>query len=484
MALAIVNSASYTNGDTAATSHNVTLPSSIVSGNLLLLFCGINGTPTVTDPTGWTVTLSATNTDTWRIYSRIADGSEGATVTVGLSASNRMGCAAYQISGNQNGTSSSEIAISSASNANTANPDPPSLTPSWGSAANIWIAVCFSADSNSNLSSYPTNYSTEQVNGKNGTGAGGGGTGATIAARALTATSEDPGTFAWDSAKQRSAYTLAVRPLVAGNKTLAIDAAGHTFAGTAVTLKHAFKLAIDASAHSFAGTAVTLKHAWKLPIAAAAHTFAATNINLNKGQRFTVDAAAHTFAGTAVTLKRTWKLPIDAAAHTFAGTAVTLRHAWKLSVDAAAHTFSSTSVTLKHGWKVSVDAASHTFAASDISLTKGGTPDTPVIRRFAYDPRDHAQEQYERQKQIDDERRKSIERAWALAHGLPDPYAEEVTPEEAQELPPAIPVDLTAINAALAGAQAEAERQQIEMFIREQEARQADEAMAILLLTA
>lgn len=210
--LSIVNTATYNNGDTAATSHNVTLPSSLVSGNAILIFCGINATPTVTDPGGWTVTLSTTSTDTWRIYSKISNGSEGATVTVGLDTSQRMGCAAYQVAGNRNGVTSSEIELSTASNANTATPNPPSLSPAWGSAENLWFAIAFQADTNTAITTYPTNYSLNQLYGSTGTGAGGQGSGAVVAARLLTATSEDPGTFTFTSAKNRSAYTLAVRP--------------------------------------------------------------------------------------------------------------------------------------------------------------------------------------------------------------------------------------------------------------------------------
>lgn len=217
--LAIVSTATYNNGDATSSSHNVTLPGSLVSGNLLIVMCGINNPPTITDPGGYTVTLSATSTDAWRIYTKISDGTE-TTMTLALSAARAVGCASYQVSGNRNGTTSSEIAISSASNANTANPDPPSLTPSWGSAANLWFAISFQADSNTAITTYPTSYDFSscpggtcgQLYGSNGTGSGGAGTGAVSSARLLTATSEDPGTFTFSNGKVRSAYTLAVRP--------------------------------------------------------------------------------------------------------------------------------------------------------------------------------------------------------------------------------------------------------------------------------
>jgi len=208
--LAIAATNSYFDA-TGSTTHNVNLPSGIASGNLLMVFCEFNATSTVTDPSGWAVTLSAVNTDTWRIYSRIANGSEGSTVAVTLSNAQRAACLSYRITGNRNGVTSSEIEVSSAVNATTATPDPPSLSPAWGSAENLWFAVAFVSDGNYGpVTAYPTNYSLSQLD--QGTTTGGNGGGVTIGVRLLTASSEDPGTFTTTTSRIRSTYTLAVRP--------------------------------------------------------------------------------------------------------------------------------------------------------------------------------------------------------------------------------------------------------------------------------
>lgn len=198
---------------TTTNSHPINLPTGITSGNLLLVFAVFNGSPTVTDPSGWTVLAGQaipTGGDILRIYAKIADGSEGATVTVTLSGNQRAHAASYRITGNRNGLTSSEIAVSAPVDANTASPDPPNLTPSWGSAENLWIAADLCASSAFTFSSYPTNYGLGQLNVQSGNNNNA--NAVTLAARLLTATSEDPGVFTTVTARDRSVYTLAVRP--------------------------------------------------------------------------------------------------------------------------------------------------------------------------------------------------------------------------------------------------------------------------------
>lgn len=208
--LAIADTATPYIQDTAGTSHDLTLPPNIASGNLLLLVVCINSAPTVTDPSGFTSILSRVNTDTFRVYAKIATGSEGGTINLGTGNNQRVVSAAYRITGNRNGVTSSEIEISSAVDATTANPDPPSLTPTWGSAENLWIPIQFSVDGNYTLTGYPSNYTLGQLSPD--TVAGSAGCGFSMAGRLLTATSEDPGQFTTDTSRARSSYTLAIRP--------------------------------------------------------------------------------------------------------------------------------------------------------------------------------------------------------------------------------------------------------------------------------
>lgn len=215
--LSIAATNTYSDNTGSVSSHPVNLPSGITAGDLLLLFVAINSNPTVTDPSTWTPLVSAVNSDTFRIYAKIASGSEGSTVTVGLNSNQRVAAVAYRITGARNGVTSSEIAVSSAVTGSSATPDPPSLTPSWGSAENLWIAVTFASDSSFTFSSYPTNYSLGQNNVQ--PGAAGNSSAVSVAARLLTGTSEDPGVFTTVTARTRSTYTLAVRPAAAGSSS-------------------------------------------------------------------------------------------------------------------------------------------------------------------------------------------------------------------------------------------------------------------------
>lgn len=208
--LAIVTSATYSDNTGSIANHPVTLPASIVAGNMLIMFFVSNSTQTITtDPSGWTVTLTKVNTDHFRIYTKIATGSEGATVTVGLSGNTRANAATFQISGNRGTVTSSDVEVSTAVDASTATPNPPSLAPAWGSAANIWFAVTFAMDGGYTFTSCPTNYTVGCLNANSSSSAG---NGVSVGYRLLTASSEDPGTFTTTTAVTRSAYTVAVRP--------------------------------------------------------------------------------------------------------------------------------------------------------------------------------------------------------------------------------------------------------------------------------
>lgn len=437
-----------------------------------------------------------------------------------------------------NTTTPEDATTTTATGTDTGTPNPASITTV---TANAWVLALIGSTEAAVSPTAPTNYSNLVFEGTSG-GLTAGAT-RTIAAPGAEDPGTFGG-IGGSTADSWCAATVAVRPSTsktiaadagahtfAGGavtlrkgKILTAAAGAHTFAGTTVTLRHAWKVAVATGAHTFVGTSVALKHAWKAIAGSGAHTFAGTNVTLHKGYtivagtgahsfagadvaikhgyRVTAGVGAHSFAGTDITIKRAWKLTVgsgshtflgsdvslvkpgnfsilaDTGAHSFAGTAVTLQHAWRLTAAAGAHSFTGTSITLKHAWKIGVEAGSHTFAGSDVTLTITAAPPIQVIgHRYAYDPRD----EYDRRKRKDDEdRRKSLERAWALAHGLPDPYAEVIPEAIAPDLPPA---DLSALFEAMASAQAAIDRQNIEAFIAAQQQMAEDEAIAVLLLS-
>jgi hypothetical protein len=117
----------------------VTLPGSINSGDILISQVGMNyPTTTLTWPAGWTKLFTDFdyNDAYGSIAYRIADGTEGSTVSPTGSPDNKVVWVTRQIRGN-NGVVEGVLAATNGSGF----PDPPTITPSWGSADTLWIVV-------------------------------------------------------------------------------------------------------------------------------------------------------------------------------------------------------------------------------------------------------------------------------------------------------------------------------------------------------
>jgi len=196
------------NNNSNATSHTVNLPSGIASGDLLLVFFASDGSPTITFPnegTDW-IQLFETARGTAVKFSacyRIANGTEGNTITVTTSASERTAHTSYRITG----YSGIPVCGTSATGNNTT-PNPPSLSPSWGAKDTLWFTCCGYDQGQGTVSTYPTNY----TNGRNDRSNNTQGCGVGSAHRELNAASEDPEMFTISLSEQWVAQTVAVQP--------------------------------------------------------------------------------------------------------------------------------------------------------------------------------------------------------------------------------------------------------------------------------
>lgn len=191
-----------------STSHSVNLPSDIESGDLLLVFFGLSYVSTITFPGGWTQLFDVVYPERIRsvCYYRVADGNEGDTITVTISQSNRTSAhTSYRITGYSGvpeaGTATTALDV---------NPDPPSLSPSWGVLDTLWFASC-SYFHPRTITAYPTNYTDGRDDRGSGIGMGIG-----TARRELNAVSEDPGTFTISTSTYWVANTVAIHPAVIG----------------------------------------------------------------------------------------------------------------------------------------------------------------------------------------------------------------------------------------------------------------------------
>ncbi len=191
----------------------VTLPSGVEAGDLLVIFHFSDGTLTRTFPPPWVeikdASDSADNSTIGVAYLIATEATTTMNVTKNvqerfLAISIRISAASWH------GTTPPEI--STGVTGTSASPNPDSVTASWGSATNLFIAVMDyddSAGSNA-ISAYPANYGSNNINSPvvSGGSAGRGG----IATRELLASSDDPGSFTITS-DEWWAGTIVVKPV-------------------------------------------------------------------------------------------------------------------------------------------------------------------------------------------------------------------------------------------------------------------------------
>ena len=195
--VAATNTSSAASGGTAI----ISLPSGIVSGNLLIAVCCGYDDRTHTWPAGWT---EMWDTDTGNVATsgayRVADGSEGATITVTFGLGSTVSShVTFRITSYQ-GTPESGTAAGGTSTA----PNPPSLNPpGWDVAKTLWIAVG-TARTTSTASAAPTNYANLLT-------VSSGSNTAFAARRELEAASDDPDGFTISSSVEWQAQLIAVR---------------------------------------------------------------------------------------------------------------------------------------------------------------------------------------------------------------------------------------------------------------------------------
>lgn len=198
---------------TSVTSMPVNLPASIVSGQLLIALVEVRNSGTWTKPTGWSdiSTLSQTGggggVGKLNGFYRIADGTEGSTATWTAGTSTTGIWQVLQIN-NWDGTAPPE-ATTTSGDSSAANP--PSESPSWGAANNLWIAVAgHAASTTAAWSAGPSGYDSFE---DDGASSGGAAVSLATAVNYTSASSEDPGAFTVSGSNRFwAAATMAVKP--------------------------------------------------------------------------------------------------------------------------------------------------------------------------------------------------------------------------------------------------------------------------------
>ena len=192
----------------AGTSHVFSIPGSISAGNLLVVIFGCQQVVGIGWPAGWTeVHERQGSAISVAVAYRIADGGEGATITVTTTGSCRGTQISYRVTGAH---ASAAPEVVSSTQSSTSSPDPPAVTPTWGSAETLWIAAVNRAG-NTAPTGYPASYSLNQTH-QAGSAAD---NGVAAAGRQNTIATENPGTFAFAAADGSVPLTIAIRPAAA-----------------------------------------------------------------------------------------------------------------------------------------------------------------------------------------------------------------------------------------------------------------------------
>jgi hypothetical protein len=192
----------------ADTTYSCPLPASLVSGNLIIVIGALWVSASASQfntPSGWTQLFQSSGTSTLRslaCFYRVSDGLEGATLAMTTTVNAFKSSVAYQLSGHVGAPEAGTVATGS-----TSVPDPPSLSPSWGSRPTLWLAAMAHTVATA-VQTAPSGYGSIIQDAAVDSGADRPRT--AVARLARTAASENPGAFG-TSATAWAANTIAVQ---------------------------------------------------------------------------------------------------------------------------------------------------------------------------------------------------------------------------------------------------------------------------------
>jgi hypothetical protein len=181
-------------------SHTISLPTGIQTGELILVTFRIRDGRTVTsEPSGWNKLVDANNSGRTYVYYKAAQGSSE-NFSIGLSGSSRIAAVSYRIS---NWEDTPQVTVTSIGT------NPPNLNPGWEASPALYLAGLTFRESDQSISGTPTGFSNLIVaantsNGSNRYFEVG------IVQKFSSAGSEDPSSFSSGGANPTS-FTIGIK---------------------------------------------------------------------------------------------------------------------------------------------------------------------------------------------------------------------------------------------------------------------------------
>ena len=199
----VIDRVDYISNATTTNNRDVTLPSGILSGDLILMFHTSRGSDTTISADGWVKLTEVNHSETLMsiaVFYKIADGTEGGTVNVSWAFSGRNIASTYLIRG-------SNYVVTGASNEGL---DPPQASGVQGTVDCLFFSALGIEPSDNNVSGVPTNY-TDLIQVANSISSASGRFRMGTCRRFLDASSDNPSAF---STTGTATYTASLTVMI------------------------------------------------------------------------------------------------------------------------------------------------------------------------------------------------------------------------------------------------------------------------------
>lgn len=156
-----VESTSAGSEDAVTSSHTVTLPSGFQANDVVIVWFRMGASTDNlmgANPSGWTTLETSDSVGPFWLGYRVMNGTEDPTITVTSTADSRSTWVAYRIGGAAVGEGTF-LASTHTAATDLIDLTAPSLTPAWGSAANLWLSLITARSSDWTVNSAPQHWS-------------------------------------------------------------------------------------------------------------------------------------------------------------------------------------------------------------------------------------------------------------------------------------------------------------------------------------